>query len=690
MSLTDKELLEIFASEAQEYIDKLYDIVNKVSRGEASKDDINELLRILHSLKGNSATLGFTRLSEFVHRAEDVLTILRDKGTTKVDEVVAQKLMLLVDRIEKVVNHIVEHGNDDVELGDAYGLLEEIKNSLETGSSPTLEEILRSAAEEIGRGEQEDKGTTTPEAREAVGEGGIELSEEEMRRCAEALARGLYLYRIDLYLIPGNPMNMFRFLQALQKIGEVGEIITTVPRSADEVKPDTSHVVVVAAIRKLEDLDEALKELQDIERYTTARLNPEDLGITQEMIEEARERAVDRLAEIESLLKKVEEAGGEESTAEAATKRIEEIRVSVKTLDQLFNLVGELVLIKSRIMALTARYDSPGLREALATFDRLVNELQDEVMRLRLVPLDYIFKRLPRIVSELSQRYGKSVDLYYEGSEIAIDRKILEKISEPLYKLIEIAIRDSVENPDERRRKGKPPVATIRVYAYREGNRVALVVEDDGRGLDPEEVRSRAVELGLIPSSTAEKLSRDEALMLVTLPGFSLKNGAFSGLDVVKQEIEAIGGSFEIKSVVDMETKYVMHLPVSMATLKALLVRVGDNVYAIPVSSVVTTLSLSNVEKVGGTTVILYQGKPLPIHSLAALLGLDRGEGKYVIVVEKRGRNTGLLVDEIIGQENIVIKPLGTLLKEIRGLLGATILGDGSVCLILDPLSLIP
>lgn len=716
---SDKEYLELFLEEARDYIDSLNELLPKLEKNMENLEVINEVFRLMHSLKGNARMLGLENISKLAHKAEDLLAIVRD-GRLKLTKEHVKLLFRVLDKLNEMLSLVEEKATDkeaDIseilkELEKALAIEEKSEASVSTEKAKEALEFLRKLAlseekpkevfealenvsksfNKISKHEvsEESKNIEDEDADKEL----FKLSNVEREKALDALARGLQFYKITLKF-KETPMFVLRYFVALQKIGELGEIIKTIPSGSEVSQTKTYRVTILAAVRKLNELDEVAKEIPDLESYDARKVEIEALGLREDEVSMKVESTADKLAEIENLLKKVEEKEAETKSLLAEeqqqSQKLGEVRVNVKSLDTLFNLVGELVLVKSRLAAIISKYDIPNIKETLATFERLVSELQDEVMRMRLVPLQYVFRNIPRYVSELSEKYGREVDVYFEGSEISLDRKVLEDLAEPLFKLIEILIRDDVEKAEERSRKGKPSVGTIRLVAAREGNHVILTVESDGRGIDAEEVKKRAVELGLVPATTVEKMGKEEALMLTTLPGFSLRNGAWSGLDSIKKAVEALGGTLEIYSKVDAETKFLFKIPVSMATLRALLVKLGTTPYAIPVTSVITTIKLTDRGSVGQADVVKYQDKILPIYDLACLLGIDGAtDKKYAVIVEKRGKLVALAVDEILGQEDIVVKPLSRILARTKGLAGATILGDGRVCLILDPLSLIP
>jgi len=717
----DKEFLEVFLDEASEFLDKLDYLLPRLEKEPENEEVINEIFRIMHSLKGNAAIVGLSDLSEIAHKAEDLLDLVRT-GKLKVNKEIIFALFDVVSFISSYINALSAGKKPELDMASILKKLESLVGGTDEASLERatvfgeeveshikkLEDEARSALEflrEQIHSSSIDEASERVEEKRVMKQDGLEekkktiedtqlfvLNDIEKQRLAEAIAKEYSLYAVTLKFRDPSLL-VIRYFQALQKFGEVGDVIKAVPSGDEIAKKSTDTIKVLIGVKKLGDLEDSIKELNDVSSYDMNRVSLEDLGVN---IDELRiQEPVDRLSELEKVFKKIEEFDGgqakpSESKVEDA-KKLEEVRVNVKSLDALFNLVGELVLIKSRLLSIANQYDIQALKEALSTFERLVNELQNEIMQMRLVPLHYIFRRLPRIVSELSEKFNKDVDVYYEGGEIALDRKVLEELSVPLFKVVEILVRDDIEDSETRVRKGKSPIGTIRVHAFRESNRVIIAVESDGKGLDAEEIAKRAVELGLIPPTSVEKMSNEEKLMLVTLPGFSLKNGELSGFNSIKHSVESIGGTLEIYSKMDAETRVTFKIPVSMATLRALLIKLGEQVYAIPVSAVVTTMKVDSVNMIGSVGVIKYQSKVITVYDLGEILGIPtrNTDKSYIVLIEKHGKLVGLQVDEILGQEDIVVKPLSKLLSNAKRFSGATILGDGKVCLIIDPISIL-
>jgi two-component system chemotaxis sensor kinase CheA len=394
-----------------------------------------------------------------------------------------------------------------------------------------------------------------------------------------------------------------------------------------------------------------------------------------------------------------EEEVKELKVARPVTKGIQSLRVSVKRLDTLMNLVGELVINKARLSQIASSYKISELDETLTQLDRLTDDLQNEVMQARLVPVEHIFNRFPRMVRDLARELGKEIDFIIEGKEIELDRTVLDEIGEPLTHLLRNSVDHGIEPPEKREQKAKKRVGTIKLTARREKNQVIIEVADDGKGIDPQKMRDAAVKKGIMSQEEVSRLDDREAIMLISTPGFSTSSqvtelsGRGVGVDVVKTTIESLGGSMEIDSKPGLGTKFTLKLPLTMAIIQTLLVGVGNETYAIPSINVVETVEIGadKIKTIQRQEVIQLRDEIIPLLRLHHVLGAPAtatatvNDGSIsIVVVERGGKHVGLVVDTLIDLQEIVIKSLDDSLRRIKGLAGATILGDGRVALILD------
>lgn len=381
------------------------------------------------------------------------------------------------------------------------------------------------------------------------------------------------------------------------------------------------------------------------------------------------------------------------------TKRQETIRVRTSNLDNIMNLVGELVINKGRLLQISQEYNLPELEEATGTLDKSISSLQDEVMRIRMVKIERVFSKFPRMVRDLSRKFNKNIEFEIEGQDTELDRTILDEISDPLVHLVRNAVDHGIEYPEERAKTGKKEAGHIKLSARREKNNVIIEIEDDGKGIDIEILKKKAVEKGLLSAFDVENLSEEEIRMIIFAPGFSTKDtpteisGRGVGMDAVKTAVEKLGGKIRVYSKKGEFTRIRIDLPPTVAIIKSLLVEVGPETYAIPISNVVKALSVNSSDyKLVKETPLLYIGdKLIPVIELKEIFNVEceKPDKELAIVVEKENEEVGLIVDSIIDQQEIVIKPLGTILSHSKGFIGATILGDGRVIPIIDVSTLI-
>lgn len=359
------------------------------------------------------------------------------------------------------------------------------------------------------------------------------------------------------------------------------------------------------------------------------------------------------------------------------------------------NLVGELVINRANFTQIANKYDLKELHNAVNRLNMLATELQEEVMAMRMIPVAFVFNRFPRTVRDTARALKKEVDFIIEGSEIELDRTMLDELAEPLTHIIRNSLDHGIEYPDVREKLGKPRKGTLKLTATRERDHVNIIIEDDGKGIDPDVIRKSAVRKGILTEEEAEKLSDDEAINLIFLPGFSTAekisdvSGRGVGMDVVKSKIESLGGGVSIQSEKGKGTKITLHLPLTMAIILALLVKLHDQIYAIPLTSVLDVASIQKdeIKNLEGQEAIIYRDHILPVFWLKDILNQYSSsdfEELYVVVVEGNKGKVGVIVDEVIDRDEIVVKPLTGILKNVNGLAGATILGDGRVALILD------
>ena len=538
------------------------------------------------------------------------------------------------------------------------------------------------------------------------------LTQTESAKLNNAHMMGHGVYQVDVKLAPNTLMKAVRAVMATQRLEGMGTVIKLLPSVEDlEVGNAEGFSLLVLCDEPVEEIQRELLEISELVDVVIHPY-PDGEGVVEEAGKDAarfvetllsnQEIAVEPKAAVPVSTAPVTEAVGGESNTQVHTIRVDTVR-----MDNLINLVGEMVITRTRLIQigldLKAQYQMDGmvnnLNEANVYLGRLMNDLQESVMRLRMVAIGTVFSRFPRLVRDLAKKTGKEMELVLKGEDTELDKTVVEVIGDPLMHLIRNSVDHGIESPEGRRASGKSELGTITLDAYHEGNHIAIVISDDGAGLDLAKIRSIAVSKGLV--GEREELSDSDISNLIFLPGFSTAekvtdiSGRGVGMDVVKKALNNLGGMVDITTRKGKGTTFTIRLPLTLAIIQALLVEVGEEIYAVPLSSVLETLLINRdeIKTVGGLPMVQLRGNALPLISLQEKFGLPTPETAssevFVVVVGFGDKALGLIVDELCGQQEVVIKSLGDFLNNLPGIAGATILGDGKVTLILDIGSLI-
>ncbi len=683
-SMDMSQYIGAFLDEATEQLQNLNDLLLSLENDPQNEEIVTDIFRIAHTLKGMSATMGFENIAHLTHAMEDMFDLVRKREIDLAEEDVTL-LFSCLDLLTTGVESIRE-GQGEADL-DIVPLADKIHARI-SGNSP--EEPPHDAEENAQ----------------------IPLTDQERDWVRKAHSEGLEMYKIVVYLDDTCLLKAARAYMALSRAGDMGDVIKTVPPVEDleQESFQQGFVLYLATIVSEKEVQEGLERISEVKKVVVEHIS--DLDMEGDVPEESSQPA--SAEDLEASMDLEEELSGEQpalkdrnhlpgagKTPVDAPKRPaatggRTVRVDIGRLDKLMNLVGELVIGRARIERLAMEAKIKAFDEPLSQLGRISGEIQELVTKLRMVPVSFVFDRFPRIVRDLSKNMGKEIDLVIEGKETELDRTVIDEIGDPMVHLIRNAVDHGVETPEERKKAQKPKEGTVFIAAYQEGNGVIIEVRDDGKGIDTKVVRKKAVERGMLTPEEAAALTEEEAIRLVFLPGFSTAqqvtdvSGRGVGMDAVKNKVESLGGQFQVESAVGKGTRVLIRLPLTLAIVLALLIRVGEETYAISLENVEETLLVQKdeIKYVHGTPVTNVRGEILSLKKLSTIL---RGENvnddaqEYPVVVVKLGRNrVGFIVDELVGQQEIVIKPLGKLLSKVRGVAGATILGDGNVALILD------
>ncbi len=686
------EDIRVFLDEAEDLLQVMESSILNLEKDGHNPEHLQEIFRAAHTLKGSSATLGHRNMAEVTHAMENVLDKLR-KGKLTVSTAVVDTLFACLD--------VLVAYKDEIATGEASGV--EPAEILQR-----LTAIDEAAPRGAGEGSPKAGAVNTAETAPAAA---LELTADEAERLAKAVREGWSAYVVRVALDKNAPMPAVRAFQTLLALGDLGKVLRSWPTEQeveeDKVGDEVKAVVLTrAASAELRAAVEAVPEVK-LEELSPLGAPEAPNAVASEAaaaVQEAKPRA-------SGTEQPKQEGGGSGGTPRSSKLSSRTVRVDVDVLDNLMSLVGELVIERTRMTQVLNHLESERegdelaqiMASALTNMGRMTSNLQDEIQRARMLPVDNLFRKFPRMVRDVAQKAGKEIEFVVLGEETELDRSVIEEIGDPLMHLLRNAIDHGIEPPQERIRLGKPAKGTVTLEAYHEENHIIISIRDDGRGMDPEKIRASAVRKGLISEDAARRMPDAEVISLVWRPGFSTAekvsdiSGRGVGLDVVHKNIEKLNGSVEIRSEVGKGTEFRVKLPLTLAIIRALQVEVLGATYCLPLASVVETdrIPVAEIQQVRQRAVIVKRGEVIPLLWLIDAFKLERPDGYqeseeiFVVIVSVLGKQIGLVVDSLIGESEVVIKPLGKFIGDVPGISGATILGDGNVALILDISSLI-
>lgn len=667
MDLDLNQYIDVFVEEAKEHLQSMNEALLELEKDITNISLVNEIFRVAHTLKGMSGTMGFTNMANLTHEMENVLQGVRNQEII-LNEDVIDIIFECFDVLDYSVNIIASEGK---EVQDDYSnLIYKLRAILK-------EDILEESYDE--------------NSYEKINF----LNEYVLNIIKEARIKGLTSFKIDITLSPKCMLKSARAFIIFNTLESIGDIVYSNPSVEDieDEKFDLKFSIIFVSEVDLERLKKELNSISEIDNISITAIEKADLV-------EVGEDVKDEAKKVSKFQEKSFKAKEKNKVINRDSRVGKTVRVDIDRLDNLMNLVSELIIIKTRMDDLSGVSSKENMTEAIEYLERITTNLHDAVMKVRMVPVERVFNRFPRMVRDLSKELNKEINLEMSGEDTEVDRTVIDEIGDPLIHIIRNSIDHGIETPEERVKYGKSKEGTVELKAYADGNNVVIEVIDDGKGINVNEIKEKAIEKGIINRQEGELLSQEEIITLLFAPGFSTSeevsdvSGRGVGLDVVKSKIEAINGSIEMDSEINKGTKFIIRIPLTLAIIQALLVKLDDETYAIPLSSIteITSITKDDVRNIQGQEIFLYRGKTIPIVKLNELMEIESTDvlDEYVIVVVRKGeKQAGLLVDELIGQQEIVIKPLGKYLSNIKYLSGATILGNGSISLILDVNSII-
>ncbi len=698
------QYLEIFIDETSEHIQALSDNIMALEKEPHDMDTVNEIFRAAHSLKGMAGTMGFKRMQHLTHTMEDVFQEVRS-DKVQVNSAMIDILFKCLDAIEGYLDNVKNTSNEGTDDNEALvKSLEDYLNAAENGGAAPEEKPAAAPAP----AEESAASADAAESQEAAYLG-IELADEEKDAIRASLNAGQKVYGITAYIDKECLLKAARAFLVFKAVEEFGQIIVFHPSSQDiedeHFEFDFSFFLATAEtdFDKIANAAKAVTEIVDVlggevdEAFLSSGKadEPESAEETAPAVAEPASQAAPAAAETK--------ASGATNAPATKNKPVagRTVRVDIEKLDSLMNQVSELIIAKNSLVSLSNSTDGKGLTQQEATeqieyLERITTTLHESVMKVRMVPIESTVNKFPRMIRDLSRKLDKKMELIMTGEDTELDRTVVDQIGDPLQHLLRNSADHGLESAEVRRERGKPETGTIRLDAYQEGNNVVIEVSDDGNGIDTEAVKAKAIERGVVTADQAETMSQKEIIDMLFMPSFSMAkqitdiSGRGVGLDVVKSNIEALGGDVEVKSKLGEGSKFTVRLPLTLAIIQALMVEVRDEKYAIALASIETieNISVTDIKYVEAKEVINLRGVVIPIIRLDQILECtpekEDDDNLTVVIVRKGDKLVGLVVDSLGGQQEIVIKSLGKYISYNKIISGATVLGDGGIALILD------
>ncbi|MDI6799695.1 MAG: chemotaxis protein CheA [Actinomycetota bacterium] len=690
-----QEEIELFLQESDELIQTLDEDIVRLEKEGSEVELLQEIFRAAHTLKGSSGMLGHSRMAKLTHTMESLFDKLR-KGEMAVAVDLIDLLLEALDAIKLINNELVTKKESGV---DVDSLVVKIEAFMGGGADPTKAKGNPKKDEPKKAKAEEEKPKTS-----------IIATEEDEGAIAQAEIKGEKIFMVKVVLSGDCPMPAVRLFQVVEELRSLGEIIKSSPTDAEleEGKEIFEFNAIFGTEGDHDRIESALKLISEVIKIEVAAketAEEEAEGSKDDAIS-AGEQAPKTGAALE--VDSASSAGPPEEAAVPKTAPTKTVRVDIERLDNLMNLVGELVINKTRLLRigyeLQENYElgelSSDLNATTALVGQITNDLQEEIMKARMLPIDQIFNKLPRLVRDLARKAGKQVNFDMSGKDTELDRTVIEEIGDPLIHILRNAVDHGIEELKEREKAGKPAEGRVFLAARHEESHIVIEIKDDGRGIDADKLKNKAVEKGIIDRTEADRMDDKEAYKLIFLSGLSTAktvtdiSGRGVGMDVVMNNIKKINGRLDIESKLGKWTKFLIKIPLTLAIVDALLVLLGSRTYAIPLNSVkeVFRMDKSEVRFAAGEEKALLRGRVLPLVKLRQLFegeDCEEEEELQVVVVGFGDINVGLIVDSLVSKQEIVIKSLGNFLGEMDGISGATILGDGMVALIVDVINLI-
>lgn len=690
------QYLEIFIDESEEHLQTLSDCIMVLEKEPDNKDTINEVFRAAHSLKGMAGTMGFKRMQHLTHDMENVFQEVRSDHI-KVTSGMIDLLFKCLDALEGYVDNIKSTSDEGTE--DNEVIIKELNDFI----------AKTEGAEETGNTETSEAKEAAPEStqEEKAGQEKIELTNDEKKAIREAESNGQHIYVMTVHIQKDCLLKAARAFLVFKAVEDFGQILVYRPSSQDieDEKFEFEFSFFLASEESEDKIVAVAKAVSEIEKVDAEEIHLDEYVKEAEAQEE--QQAKEATAEQKEAPAEAPKAAEKKAPAANAKKQTNAkpvtgrtVRVDIEKLDALMNQVSELIIAKNSLVSISSNesgeYQNQSFHEQIEYLERITTNLHESVMKVRMVPIESVVNKFPRMIRDLSRKLGKKMELYMTGEDTELDRTVVDQIGDPLQHLLRNSADHGLEDNATRVERGKPEVGSIFLKAFQEGNNVIIEVGDDGNGIDVAAVRDKAVERGVITAEQAENMSQKEIINILFLPSFSMAkkitdiSGRGVGLDVVKSNIEALGGDVEVRTQLGEGTTFIVRLPLTLAIIQALMVEIRDEKYAIALGSIsnIESIPVNEIKYVQAQEVIHLRGAVIPLIRLDQVLDMEEKqeepENLTVVIVKKGDSLAGLVVDNLIGQQEIFIKSLGKYINNNKIISGATILGDGEVALILD------
>lgn len=690
------QYLEIFIEETKEHLQSLNEHILILEKEPDNEATVNEIFRAAHSLKGMAGTMGYKKMQHLTHDLENVFSEIRN-GKMKANSDLIDVLFRGLDALETYLTSIQTDGTEgDQNIDDIISSLNQILNAglgkIEPPSDNKSSDKHTEGTAGSTQSSEKDKYKN------------IKLDDHEKKAIAKATSLNLNVIGLTIYIQEYCVLKGARAFMINRTMEEHGEIIKLYPNAQDleDEKYDFDYSAFIITRETPEQLIHFVTNVSEVKEVFADYIRLEDNELNSYLDAIKQDEAI-ALAPKGS--KEVGLKAGGASTKKPSGKPVanRSVRVDIEKLDVLMNLVSELIIAKNSLVSTSSSlHNELGISffDQMEYLERVTTNLHESVMKVRMVPIENVVNRFPRMIRDLSKNLDKKMELYMTGEETELDRTVIDEIGDPLMHLLRNAADHGLENGDLRVRRGKNPVGSIYLDAYQDGNNVVIEVRDDGGGIDVNKIKKKAIERGIITEDQAGKMLDKEAIDILFAPSFSTSDavtdvsGRGVGLDVVKTKIESLGGDIEARTVFGEGSNFIIRLPLTLAIIQSLMVNIGSEKYALPLGNIQTVENIESdqIKMINGKEVLNLRGEVIPIIRLSNILDCEVNENidqLLVVVVKKGDRLAGMVVDELIGQQEIVIKSIGKYIKNYKIISGATILGNGEVALILDVNSLV-